>query len=63
MVAILTLKTATLIYITCLSVCVSVSVHNNPKNNVSIQLKFEHIVVYGNSSDEFGIGPCPMACL
>ena len=41
-------------------VCVSVCVHDNSKNNVSIHLKFEHIVVYENSSDEFDIGHCPI---
>ena len=56
--AFLTLKTATLTYITCLAVCVSVSIYDNPKIICSIQLKFEHIVVYGNSSDEFDIGHC-----
>ena len=39
----------------CLSVCLSVCVHNNSKNNGSIHLKLEHVVVYGNSSDEFDI--------
>ena len=32
-----------------LSVCVSVCVHDNSKNNGSIHLKREHIVVYENS--------------
>ena len=36
----------------CLCVCVSVCVHDNSKNNGSIHLKLEHIVVYENSSDE-----------
>ena len=48
----------------CLSVCVSVCacvsvcihVHDNSKNNVSIDLKLEHIVVYENSSEDFDIG-------
>ena len=44
----------------CLCVCVSVCVHDNSKNNGSIHLKLEHIVVYGNSSDEFDIGHCPI---
>ena len=35
----------------CLSVCVCVCVHDNSKNNGSIDLKLEHIVVYENSSD------------
>ena len=44
----------------CLSVClcVCVCVHDNSKNNGSIDLKLEHIVVYENSSDEFDIGHC-----
>ena len=32
--------------------------HDNSKNNESISLKLEHIVVYGNSSDEIDIGHC-----
>ena len=44
----------------CLRVCVSVCVHDNSKNNGSIHLKPEHVVVYGNSSDEFDIGHCPI---
>ena len=40
-----------------MSVCVSV-LHDNSKNNGSILLKLEHIVVYENSSDEFDIGHC-----
>ena len=44
----------------CLCVCLSVCVHDNSKNNGSIHLKLEHIVVYGNSSDEFDIGHCPI---
>ena len=42
----------------CVSVCVclSVCVQDNSKNNSSIHLKLEHIVVYENSSDEFNIG-------
>ena len=39
-------------------VCLSVCVHDNSKNNGSIDLKLEHIVVYENSSDEFDIGHC-----
>ena len=42
------------------SVCLSVCVHDNSKNNGSIDLKLEYIVVYGNSSDEFDIGHCPI---
>ena len=42
----------------CVSVCVCVCVHDNSKNNGTIHLKLEHIVVYENSSDEFDIGHC-----
>ena len=41
-----------------LFVCVSVCVHDNSKNDGSIDLKLEHIVVYENSSDKFDIGHC-----
>ena len=41
-------------------VCVCDCVHNNSKNNGSILLKLEHIIVYENSSDEFDIGHCPI---
>ena len=44
----------------CLGVCLSVCVHNNSKNDGSIDLKLEHTVVYENSSDEFDIGHCPI---
>ena len=44
----------------CVCVCLSVCVHDNSKNNGSIHLKLEHIVVYENSSDEFDIGHCPI---
>ena len=37
----------------------SYSVHDNSKNNGSVYLKLEHIVVYENSSDEFDIGHYP----
>ena len=40
--------------------CLCVCVHSNSKNNGSIHLKLEHIVVYENSSDEFDIGHCPI---
>ena len=42
----------------CVSVCLSVCVPDNSNNNGSIHLK--HIVVYENSSEEFGIGICPI---
>ena len=42
----------------CLSVCLSVCVQDNTKNNDSIHLKLEYIVVYENSSDEFDMGHC-----
>ena len=44
----------------CLSVCQSFCVQDNSKNNGSIDLKLEHIVVYENSSEEFDIGHCPI---
>ena len=37
-------------------VCVSVCVHDNSKNNGSIHLKLEHIVVYENSSEDLALG-------
>ena len=49
------LSTAGIEY-SCLSVCLSVCVHDNSKNNGSINLKLEHIVVYENISDEFDQG-------
>ena len=42
----------------CVCVCLSVCVHDNSKNNGSVDLKLEHTVVYENSSDEFDIGHC-----
>ena len=42
----------------CVSVSVSFFVHDNSKNNGSIHLKSEHIVIDGNSSEEFDIGHC-----
>ena len=42
----------------CLCVCLSVCVHDNSKNNGSIHLKLEHIVVNENGLDEFDIGHC-----
>ena len=44
----------------CVCVCVCVCVHDNSKNNDSIHLKLEHIVVYEYSSDEFDIEHCPI---
>ena len=44
----------------CVCVCVCVCAHDNSKNNGSIHLKLEHIVVHENSSDEFDIGHCPI---
>ena len=44
----------------CLCVCLCVCVHDDSKNNGSIHLKLEHIVVYENSSEEFDIGHCPI---
>ena len=41
-------------------VCVCVCVRDNSKNNGSIDLKFEHIVVHENSSEDFDIGHCPI---
>ena len=43
-----------------MSWCLFVCVHENSKNNFSIHLKLEHIVVYENSSEEFDIGHCPI---
>ena len=40
----------------CVSVCVYI--HDNSKNNGSIYLKLEQMVVHENSSDEFDIGHC-----
>ena len=47
----------------CLSVCLAVclSVYTiTQKNNGSIDLKLEHILVYENSLDELDIGHCPV---
>ena len=41
----------------CVRACVCVYTITQ-KNNGSIHLKLEHIVVYENSSDEFDIGDC-----
>ena len=39
--------------------CVSVFLHGNSKNNQSINMKFEYVVVvYENISDKFDIGHC-----
>ena len=51
------LSTATIEY-SYPSVCLSVCVHDNSKNNGSVHLKLEHTVVYKNSSYEFDIGHC-----
>ena len=37
-----------------------VCVHDNSKNNCSVHLKLEHVVVFENSSEEFDIGHCPI---
>ena len=42
------------------SVCVSLCVHDNSKNNGSIHLKLEHTVVDKNRSDKFDTGHCPI---
>ena len=42
------------------SVCVCVCVHYSSKNNGSIHFELEHVVVFGNSSDEIDIGHCPI---
>ena len=39
----------------CVCVCVCVCLHDNSKRNQSRNTKFEYIVVYQNSSDEFDI--------
>ena len=44
----------------CLCVCLCVCVHDNLKNNGSIDVKLEQTVVYENSSEEFDIGHCPI---
>ena len=41
-------------------VCLSVCKHDNSKNKWSRILKFEYIVGYEKSSDEFDIGHCPI---
>ena len=40
-----------------MSVSVSVCLYQT-QNNRLINLKLEHVVLYGNSSDEFDIGLC-----
>ena len=40
-------------------VCLYVCVHDNSKNNGSINLKLEHILEHENGSDEFDIWNCP----
>ena len=54
----LVIVTATIKVLMSVSVCVCV--HDNPKNNGSIHMKLEHIVVYENSSNDFDIGHCPI---
>ena len=54
------LKKPFLVIVAVYQPCVSVCVHDNSKNNGSIHLKLEHIVVYENSSDEFDIEYCPI---
>ena len=44
----------------CVCVCLCVCKHDNSKNNGSIHLKLEHIVVYENSFDKFDNGHCPI---
>ena len=44
----------------CLSVCLFWCVHEHSKNNGSIHLKLNHIVVHEKSLDEFDIGHCPI---
>ena len=44
------------IMVQCVSVCVYI--HDNSKNNGSIYLKLEQMVVHENSSEEFDIGHC-----
>ena len=44
----------------CVCVCVCVCTHDNSKNNGSIHLKLEHMVVDEYGSDEFDIGHCPI---
>ena len=44
----------------CVSACLSVCVNDTSKNNGSIHLKLELIVVYENSSDDYDIGHCPI---
>ena len=41
-------------------VCLSVCKYDNSKNEWSRILKFEYIVGYKKSSDEFDIGHCPI---
>ena len=40
--------------------CVCVCVHDNSKNNGSILLKLEQVVVFETNSDEFNIGHIPI---
>ena len=40
----------------CVCVCLCFCVHDNSKNNGSIHLKLEHVVLYENNSEEFDTG-------
>ena len=53
-------KYRVLVSVVCLSVYLSVCKHDNSKNKWSRILKFEYIVGYEKSSDEFDIGHCPI---
>ena len=53
-------KYRVLVSVVCLSVCLSVCKHDNSKNKGPRILKFEYIVGYEKSSDEFDIGHCPI---
>ena len=44
----------------CMCVCLCVCVHDNSKNNGSVNLKLEHIVVDVYSSEDIDMGHCPI---